>query len=265
MPHTTTTTAAVASHADETGSIWEGFFASWSMILVSEIGDKTFFIACLMAMRNPRLIVFAGAIAALSAMTVLSALMGVLVPSLLSVRVTQGLAVILFTGFGIKILYDALTEEASEDGENEEMAEAAAAIGRKDDDDEVSGVSAPARRWGRVLSPVLVQAFTLTFVAEWGDRSQIATIALAAAKNPYGVTLGGIVGHSICTGAAVMFGNLIASRISQRSVNLCGGALFVFFGAATLYQLVITPEHHAALAEGHHAARAHDVHAHPSH
>lgn len=35
------------------------------MILVSEIGDKTFFIAAIMAMRNDRLIVFSGAIAAL--------------------------------------------------------------------------------------------------------------------------------------------------------------------------------------------------------
>jgi len=42
---------------------------------------------------------------------------------------------------------------------------------------------------------VLTQAFTLTFLAEWGDRSQIATIALAASKNPYGVVIGGLIGH----------------------------------------------------------------------
>jgi len=32
----------------------------------------------------------------------------------------------------------------------------------------------------------LHQCFTMTLLAEWGDRSQIATIALAAAKDPVG-------------------------------------------------------------------------------
>lgn len=48
------------------------FVASISVILVSELGDKTFFIAAIMAMRHPRLIVFSGAIAALGLMTILS-------------------------------------------------------------------------------------------------------------------------------------------------------------------------------------------------
>ena len=33
---------------------------------------------------------------------------------------------------------------------------------------------------GPVMSAIFLQAFTLTFVAEWGDRSQITTIILAA-------------------------------------------------------------------------------------
>lgn len=48
------------------------FVASISVILVSEIGDKTFFIAAIMAMRHPRLTVFLGAISALVLMTILS-------------------------------------------------------------------------------------------------------------------------------------------------------------------------------------------------
>ena len=84
------------------------------------------------------------------------------------------------------------------------------------------------------LSPVLVEVFTLTFLAEWGDRSQIATIGLAAQSNPAGVTLGGCLGHAVCTTAAVLGGRGMASMISERAVAVCGGALFVAFGVHSL-------------------------------
>jgi len=48
------------------------FVASLSVIVVSELGDKTFFIAAIMAMKHPRLTVFIGAISALALMTILS-------------------------------------------------------------------------------------------------------------------------------------------------------------------------------------------------
>lgn len=54
------------------------FVASLSVIVVSELGDKTFFIAAIMAMKHARSTVFAGAIAALGIMTLLSALGGTL-------------------------------------------------------------------------------------------------------------------------------------------------------------------------------------------
>jgi len=49
-----------------------GFIASLSMIIVSEIGDKTFFIAAIMAMRHSRVVVLTGALGALVVMTFLS-------------------------------------------------------------------------------------------------------------------------------------------------------------------------------------------------
>lgn len=49
-----------------------GFVAAFSMIVVSELGDKTFFISAILAMKYSRLIVYAGAVAALAGMHVLS-------------------------------------------------------------------------------------------------------------------------------------------------------------------------------------------------
>lgn len=233
----------------KSSSIADGFLSSLSMILVSEIGDKTFFIACLMAMRHPKLTVYIGAISALATMTILSALLGFVVPNLLSVYVTQLLAVVLFFIFGFKILYDEVVKRRGGDDEesDDEMTEAAAALRRRDPNDSMESgsinsstvyASAPSRRWRKVLNPVMVEAFTLTFLAEWGDRSQLATIALAAAKNPFAVTVGGVLGHAICTGGAVLGGNIIAQRVSMKTVNIIGGVLFICFALGTLFELL---------------------------
>jgi Ca2+/H+ antiporter, TMEM165/GDT1 family len=83
------------------------------------------------------------------------------------------------------------------------------------------------------LGPVFVQAFVLTFLGEWGDRSQIATIALGAAhvrfsrlslcvfadafcENVYLVTLGTVIGHSMCTALAVIGGRYVSTKISVK-------------------------------------------------
>ena len=59
---------------------------------------------------------------------------------------------------------------------------------------------------------------------------------LAAAADVVGVTLGGIVGHALCTGAAVLGGKHLAEHIDEKVVAICGGLLFLAFGAHSLCQ-----------------------------
>ena len=84
------------------------FVSSISMIFVSEIGDKTFFIAAIMAMRHNRLQIFAAALSALIVMTVLSAVMGFALPNLIPRAYTHYAACALFLVFGVRLLKDVL-------------------------------------------------------------------------------------------------------------------------------------------------------------
>lgn len=92
-----------------------------------------------------------------------------------------------------------------------------------------------AQLFGKNAMKVFTQACTVTFLAEWGDRSQIATIAMAAAHEPMGVVVGGLVGHALCTGIAVVGGRMLAAKISERTVALVGGVLFIVFALHSLY------------------------------
>jgi len=98
---------------DEVGSgLFDALFASLSMILVSEIGDETFIIAALMAMRHPKSIVLSGALSALYVMTVLSTGLGRIVPNLISRKHTNSAATVLylFLDYGCCILLGSLTQ-----------------------------------------------------------------------------------------------------------------------------------------------------------
>jgi putative Ca2+/H+ antiporter (TMEM165/GDT1 family) len=93
-----------------------------------------------------------------------------------------------------------------------------------------------AKPQGKIVltnSHILGQAFAMTFLAEWGDRSQIATIALAASFNPFMVTFGALLGHLICTMAAVKIGEWISGRVSEQKVLMAGGIVFVISGLFT--------------------------------
>uniref|UniRef100_A0A667G9Z7 GDT1 family protein n=1 Tax=Lynx canadensis TaxID=61383 RepID=A0A667G9Z7_LYNCA len=152
----------------------------------------------------------------------------------------------LFAIFGIRMLREGL--KMSPDEGQEELEEVQAELKKKDEEfqrtkllngpgDVETGASTtiPQKRWLHFISPIFVQALTLTFLAEWGDRSQLTTIVLAAREDPYGVAVGGTVGHCLCTGLAVIGGRMIAQKISVRTVTIIGGIVFLAFAFSALF------------------------------
>ena len=222
------------------GSFAHGFIETLAVIIVSELGDKTFFIAAIMAMRHPRLTILSGAISALAIMHVMSALFGALALNIVPKAYTYYISAILFAIFGLKMLKEGYY--MSPEDAQEEMEEVQEELRKKDDAEKMNDVEggmlgSPIKTATSGISSVLkllfsaifIQAFTMTFLAEWGDRSQLATIVLAARENTWAVIIAGVLGHSLCTGLAVLGGRFIAQKISVRTVTLVGAVVFLLF------------------------------------
>lgn len=101
------------------------FSLALMMIIACELGDKTFLIAALLAMRHSRVAVFSGAFGSLVVMSIISALFGHSVPYLMPRMYTDILASLLFFFFGIKMIREGLHMQGDElDTEIEEVEEA---------------------------------------------------------------------------------------------------------------------------------------------
>lgn len=226
------------------------FVMAVSMIGLSEIGDKTFLIAVLMAMRHSRIFVFSSAASSLAIMTILSGVVGHTVVSFISERYTAFLAALLFLVFGYKLAMEGL-EMSKDAGVEDELAEVeeeivATDMNSKLDDMENGGVSSERKQQvstlnklydlaALIFSPAWVQIFVMNFLAEFGDRSQISIIALASDNNYWFTIAGAVVGHLICCALAVIGGKYLASKISMRTVTLAGAFCFFLFAVIYLY------------------------------
>ena len=172
-----------------------GFVQAFLLIFVSEIGDKTFFIAGLLAAKYSRFISFAGSMGALAVMTILCTILGQIfhaVPSTISqgIPFDDYVAVAAFGYFGLKTLKEAFDlPPGDSSGIEEEKAEAVKTV---------EEVTIDQKRKSTLT--LLAQTFSLVFAAEIGDKSFLSTIALSAAQNPFSVATGAIAAHACATG-----------------------------------------------------------------
>lgn len=224
---------AVLSCGGLSTTVWEtaktGFVSSFSIIFVSELGDKTFFIAALLAMRQGRTPVLVGGVSALALMTIISVGIGILfqkLPTVLANFPIEKFATALLVYFGVRTINESLKLPVSDGAESGELADAEEMV----DEVKKKEGARPETLFGAIIS-----AFSLIFVAEWGDRSMLATIALGAAQSPLGVAVGAICGHAVATLIAVMGGSILSKYISERTIGLFGGVLFLIFAPLTYF------------------------------
>ena len=100
---------------------------------------------------------------------------------------------------------------------------------RSEDDEEVSVERRP------LAGPALVAAVAAAFIAaELGDKTMLATFALAANQGPIPTWIGSTSGEVAANLVAVAVGRKVGGRLSPRAVRLGSAALFASAGVLVL-------------------------------
>jgi putative Ca2+/H+ antiporter (TMEM165/GDT1 family) len=184
----------------------DAFLVSTGIVALAEIGDKTQLLAFLLAarFRRPLPIVF-GIFVATIANHAFAAAVGALVSKLLGPEVMRWVLGLAFIGMAAWIMVP----------------------------DDIDENEATPARFGVFLTTGL--AF---FLAEMGDKTQVATVALAARyPSAVAVVAGTTLGMMLANVPAVYFGDRIAGRVPLKLVHGIAALIFVVLGLATLFGL----------------------------
>ena len=188
----------------------ESFWVSTGVVALAEMGDKTQLLAFLLAARFKRPVpIIAGIFLATIVNHGLAGALGAWITTTLSPQTMRWVLGISFLAMAAWTL-----------------------IPDKIDDEE----SSIATRFG-VFGATLVTFF----LAEMGDKTQIATVAMAAHyPDPVLVVIGTTLGMLIADVPAVFIGDRFAARIPMKPVHGIAAAMFAVMGLATLFGMGVS-------------------------
>ena len=187
------------------------------LIVPVELPDKTFVATLVLATRFRPLLVWIGVGAAFVVQTVVAVTAGGLVAKLPHKPVVAFTAAMFLIG-GIILLRHAKRAD-------EEEAETEAEFGAK--------VTGPARGWHAVAT-----SFTVLFLAEWGDLSQLLTAGLVVrTKDPVSVFVGAVLGLLLVSGLGAAAGRTLLRYVKLATVQRVGGVVCLLLAALSVAQV----------------------------
>lgn len=183
--------------------LFQEYISTAFLIFMAELGDKTHWLALLFALRFSTGQVLLGIAAGSFLNHGLAVLLGFYLGELLPAAGLRGLAGLLFLGFALWTLRDA-------------------------------GSGGGAAKPRRALGPVFTVAAAF-FLGEFGDKTQLTAMALAAAgRYPAGILAGSVSGMVVSGFTAIWVGRKIGHRIPATPLKLFSAATFALWGTVLL-------------------------------
>lgn len=181
---------------------------SFALIAAAEIGDKSQLVCMTLASRHKGLPVMLGAIAAFAFLNTLAVVFGVAIANWLPEYIVAATVSFLFAAFGIHAL------RADEDNEDEEVK-------KKSD------------------HGIFLTTFLLITVAEFGDKTQLAVVALSSTASPIAVWLGATAALSSVSALGILAGRTILQKIPLTLLHKISGAIFLILAVLAGYKAYV--------------------------
>jgi putative Ca2+/H+ antiporter (TMEM165/GDT1 family) len=176
---------------------------TFGVIFLAELGDKSQLVCMTLAARHRRWPVLIGAMAAFVVLNSLAVVFGVGLAQWIPEPVLAGVVAVLFAVFGVLALR---AEEADED--------------------------APPRSWSH--NGIVVATFSMIFLAEMGDKTQLAVAGLAVTLPPVAVWTGATLALVLTSALGVWVGCRLLQVMPLHRLHQLSGVLFLVLAGLAL-------------------------------
>ncbi|AKL98636.1 TMEM165/GDT1 family protein [Endomicrobium proavitum] len=185
----------------------ETFLTSFLLLLIAEMGDKTQLVALAFTARFKAYQVILGVAAATALTNFIAVVAGGLISSAVNVEIIKIVSFILFILFGLWTAF----------GKEEENADTQKKV---------------------IISPFFTVALFF-FISEFGDKTQIAAMTIAANGSPAAVFAGAVLGMFCANLVGICAGIFLGKKLPVNVIKYIAAALFIAVGVSGLIFILV--------------------------
>lgn len=191
------------------------FWTAFVLVAFAEVGDKTQVSAIVLASRYRRLPVLFGLMASLSILSLIAVLGGTAIFEIVPAFYVRCAAAFAFVLFALWTFIELWRHEEEER-------------------DRISG-----RRRLKGSMQIFSYVFFVIFIAEFGDKTQLATIVLSSSlSEPFFIFLGAVAAFFVVDAPCIYIGKKIAERVNVKYIKIASAVTFLVMGIFFLLELL---------------------------
>ena len=180
---------------------------SYALIIAAEIGDKSQLVCMTLASRHRATPVILGAIVAFTLLNTLAVIFGVAIANWVPAYIIAAIVCLLFAVFGIHAIFF---------------------IGNEEDEEQIQEKSGHG---------LFLTTFLLITVAEFGDKTQLAVVALSSTALPAAIWIGSTLALATTSILGVIAGRTLLQKIPLTLLHRLSGLIFIILAIFSAYQV----------------------------